>query len=103
MMVFTFQKIIMAHKIHSYVFFSKRVMLINALRIIINKLYQESFNIIFMRKKKKNYQKNNYFIIFHKIFLKIVSKPIFSRSTFVNIFINKIINLQWPFTFICNG
>ena len=27
-------------------------MLINALRIIINKLYQESFNIIFMRKKK---------------------------------------------------
>ena len=28
-------------------------MLISALRIIINKLYQESFNIIFMRNKKK--------------------------------------------------
>ena len=57
MMVFTFQKIIMAHKIHSYVFFSKRVMLINALRIIINKLYEESFNIIFMRNKKKKLSK----------------------------------------------
>ena len=32
-------------------------MLISALRIIINKLYQESFNIIFMRNKIKNYQK----------------------------------------------
>ena len=32
-------------------------MLINALRIMINKLYQESFNIIFMRNKKKKLSK----------------------------------------------
>ena len=52
-----------------------RVMLIGALRVIVNNLYYESFDIIFIR-NKKNINKINYFSFSHKMFLKIVPKPI---------------------------
>ena len=55
-------------------------MLTSILRTIINKSYYESFNITFMENIKMCQKKLIVLSFFKKMFLKIITKPIFLRN-----------------------